>query len=771
MKISVYLFTFLCCLFTHAQHSHIKGIVSATNQPVLATISIKNTNQNTSTNINGKYHLDITEGNHLLVINAIGYKTKEVRVSIAKNEQKIININLKEDVLGLDQVVVTATRGYLNRKKAPVIVTVTDARVLEATQAVSLSEGLNFQPGLRMETNCQNCGTSEVKMNGLNGSYTQILIDSRPVFSALNSVYGLDQIPANIIKQIEVIRGGGSALYGSNAIAGTINIITKDPSENSFSVGSNLALIGGNTQDKTITFNGTVINQDFDTGIALFGMKRKREAFDADNDGFTEITEMENTSFGLKAFNRPTDRKKITAEFNANNEYRRGGNNLNLLPFLADVTEQIASTVISGGLTYEYLNPNLKDNYSVYASTSVSKNKNFYGGLAGSNPTGENIKESIEGFGKSKDITFVTGTQYAHKFDQFLNNTGTFTGGVEYKYNSIDDRKENPDFEPILQTTHLIGIYAQQEWIVNNKLRILGGLRGDIHNLAEETIVTNPRANILYSINKNLRWRTSYAKGFRAPQIYGEDVHASLAAGEISRIRNADGLKSETSHSFLTSLDWSKELENGDFSLVTELFYTKLNDAFALEQGTETTPDSGIFEWIRSNSDGAKVYGINIELKYAPNSDWIFQAGATLQRALFNNKIEWSEEEPDQATKEFNKTPKVYGNFIATYAPTKAFQNNLSGVFTGPMHVQHLAGYIPTDKLEKSPSFFELNWKSSYQFFVDTHKHTYFEISSGIQNLFNAYQNDFDQGVNRDVTYIYGPQRPRTFFVGLKFGI
>lgn len=755
--------------FSFGQHS-LKGIVKSDNTPIVASIIIKNTSIGTTSNFKGEYQLKISKSAKTLIVSAIGFKTKEIELSSIKTFEKELNIELKEDILGLDQVVITATRGYLNRKKAPVIVTVTDAKVLEATQAVSLSEGLNFQPGIRMETNCQNCGTSEVKMNGLNGSYSQILIDSRPVFSALNSVYGLDQIPANIIKQIEVVRGGGSALYGSNAIAGTINIITKDPTDNKFSIGSNLALIGGRTEDKTLLFNGTIVSEDFNSGVALFGMKRNRGSFDSDKDSFTEITELENTSFGLKAFTRPSERKKLTAEFNANNEYRRGGNKLDKLVFLSDVTEQITSNVISGGLTYDYQSPNLRDNYSIYASSAISKNNNFYGGLAGNEPTVGNIAESIEGYGKSKDLTFVTGTQFIHRFKKFLNNKGTFTGGIEYKYNDIDDRKENPSFEPILQTTHLFGIYSQQEWVVNDKLRILFGLRADAHNLTDEDVVLNPRTNILYSINKNLRWRTSYAKGFRAPQIYGEDVHAGLAAGEISRIRNSENLKSEISHSFLTSLDWSKELENGDFSLVTEFFYTKLNNAFALEQGTETAPDSGIFEWVRSNSTGAKVYGANIELKYAPNEKWLVQAGATLQRSLYNEKIEWSEDEADQATKEFNKTPKAYGNFIVTFAPKKEFQNNLSAVYTGSMLVQHLAGYIPNDKLETSPSFFELNWKSSYEFYLDDHQHNYFQISGGIQNIFNSYQKDFDQGNLRDVTYIYGPQRPRTLFIGLKFG-
>lgn len=772
MKKTLYLFIFLLSIAVNAQEAILMGIVTSKDTPVIANLTVKNSTIGTSTDFNGLYQLKSETGNHTLVISAVGYKNKEITYTLKKGETKTINITLKEDILGLDQIVVTATRGYLNRKKAPVIVTVTDAKVLEATQAVSLSEGLNFQPGLRVENNCQNCGTSEIKMNGLNGSYSQILVDSRPVFSALNSVYGLDQIPANIIKQIEVVRGGGSALYGSNAIAGTINIITKDPTENSFTIGSNLALIGNKAWDRTLTFNGTIINEDYDTGIALFGLKRDRDHLDVDEDGFSELTNIENTSFGFKAFNRPSDRKKITAEFNTTREFRRGGNRFKEEAFLTDVTEEITSDLVSGGLTYEYLSPNKKDNYSFYTSSSFSKNDNFYGGLGGNAPTAENIEESINGFGNSKDLTLVSGAQFAHKFDTFLNNTGTFTGGLEYKYNDIEDRKDNiKDFTPILQTTKILGIYAQQEWVVNNKLRLLGGLRADAHNLADKAIVLNPRVNFLYSVNKNVRWRTSYARGFRAPQIYGEDVHAGLAAGEIGQILNASNLKSETSHSFLTSIDWTRELENGDFSLVTELFYTRLQDAFALEQETETSDEVYIYR--RQNSDGAKVYGMNVELKYAPNQKWLIQTGATLQEAKFDKAIQWSDDLNVPASRAFNETPNLYGNFIATYAPTKNFQNNLSAVYTGPMKVQHLGGpdaFIPKSKLETSPSFFELNWKSSYQFHLDKHKHTYLKIYGGIQNIFNSYQNDFDQGVNRDVTYNYGPQRPRTYFFGVKIG-
>ena len=223
MRTLIFIVISTLCNAILAQKTNINGVVTAKGTPIVANIFVKNTENGTLSDFDGAYTISVHPEDQVLVVSSIGYKTKEIAVNPTIRKTQTLNIKLREDVLGLDQVVVSATRGYLNRKKAPVIVTVTDAKVLEATQAISLSEGLNFQPGLRMENNCQNCGTSEVKMNGLNGSYSQILIDSRPIYSALNSVYGLDQIPANIIKQIEVVRGGGSALYGSNAIAGTIN--------------------------------------------------------------------------------------------------------------------------------------------------------------------------------------------------------------------------------------------------------------------------------------------------------------------------------------------------------------------------------------------------------------------------------------------------------------------------------------------------------------------------------------------------------------------
>ena len=120
-----------------------------------------------------------------------------------------------------------------------------DSKLLDQTQACNISEGLKFQPGLRVETDCQTCNYTQLRMNGLGGGYSQILINGRPVFSPLTGLYGMEQIPANMVERIEVVRGGGSALYGSSAIGGTVNVITRIPKESSYDISVNTSLING----------------------------------------------------------------------------------------------------------------------------------------------------------------------------------------------------------------------------------------------------------------------------------------------------------------------------------------------------------------------------------------------------------------------------------------------------------------------------------------------------------------------------------------------
>ena len=153
------------------------------------------------------------------------------------------------DTIDLNQVVVTATQHASTRTEVPAVVGVVSHERLDAVSAVNLADGLRFETGVRVENTCQNCGANEVRINGLGGAYSQVLIDSRPINSALAGVYLLEQLPTTMIERVEVLRGGGSSLYGSNAIAGVINVITREPVGNMASVGNTTRLVGFRSAD------------------------------------------------------------------------------------------------------------------------------------------------------------------------------------------------------------------------------------------------------------------------------------------------------------------------------------------------------------------------------------------------------------------------------------------------------------------------------------------------------------------------------------------
>ena len=313
------------------------------------SVFVKGTTIGTTTDETGHFQLvNLPVGNHTIVARGVGFRTEEVNITASFNSTEEIKFRLTEDVLNLDGVVVSANRNEMSRNEAPVVVSTITTRMFEVSQAVCIANGLDFVPGVRMECNCQNCGFSQVRMNGLDGPYSQILINSRPVFSGLAGVYGLELIPTTMVDRIEIVRGGGSALFGGNAIAGTVNIITKEPLVNSFSLDGRYSLVGvGNghgtdpAADRLMNLNGSAVTDDLRTGVSFFGMFRDRDAFDENGDAFTEMVLMENTTFGMNAFHKFNGHNKLSLDLYRIKEFRRGGNKLDYLPHETDITEQV----------------------------------------------------------------------------------------------------------------------------------------------------------------------------------------------------------------------------------------------------------------------------------------------------------------------------------------------------------------------------------------------------------------------------------------------
>lgn len=349
-------------------------------------------------------------------------------ILIKKGETKEVNFELVKDALGLEEVVITGDRNATNRVESSTIVNTITPKLFARTQSVTLSEGLNFSPGLRMENNCQNCGFSQVRMNGMEGPYSQILINSRPIFSGLAGVYGLELIPSSMVERVEVVRGGGSALYGSNAIAGTINLILKDPINNSYELGVNTGLIGvglnnsGNpAQDYSVNFNTSLVSSDNKTGMALYGFYRDREPFDANDDNFSEIASLKNTTAGTRLYHRFGTRNKLTADLFNIKEDRRGGDKFDYPVHEANIAEAVDHNLTTGALTYEqFLREN--DLFSVFVSGQRVHRDSYYG-----------AQKSLSDYGNTKDFSYTIGTQYNAKFENSNLIIGVENNGVWLK--------------------------------------------------------------------------------------------------------------------------------------------------------------------------------------------------------------------------------------------------------------------------------------------------------------------------------------------------
>ena len=726
-------------------------------------IHVKGTTLATATDRTGHFFLkNMPEGTFVIEAKYMGYTTQSKSVTIKKDETKEVNFSLSPNDLILDEVVVSANRSETERRLAPNLVNVIGGKLFDITQSTCLAQGLNFQPGVRTEDNCQNCGFTQVRINGLDGHYSQILVDSRPVFSSLNGVYGLEQIPANMIDRVEVVRGGGSALFGASAIGGTINIITKEPIRNSASFGHTFMSVGGaNSFDNVTTGNVSLVTDDNKAGVYAYGQTRTRQGYDHDGDGYTELPELNNQTFGLNSYLRLSPYSKLSLQYHGIHEFRRGGNKLDQAPHEANIAEQVEHNIQGGGLTYNFYSPDEKNRLSAYFSFQTTARKSYYGGI------GEGTKDDVEtaekAYGTTHNFTYVAGTQYVRSFSKLLFMPSDLTLGAEYNLDGLKDVILGYD-RHFRQDVRIGSFFFQNEWKNKQWSFLLGG-RLDKHNLVDH-VIFSPRANLRFNPTENVNLRITYAGGFRAPQAFDEDLHVGVVGGERLVTVLADNLKEERSNSFSVSADLYHKFGNVQTNLLIEGFYTDLNNVFALRQLDQ--PDAqGNTVQERYNAYGAKVLGLNIEGKAMFTRWFSLQAGITLQQSHYDEAIAWNDEVPEQKYKKMMRTPDTYGYFTASFTPVKRFTASVTGNYTGSMLVGHSAGSgVEEPVAVNTPEFMEVNMKLSYDFPVT--KYLTLQVNGGIQNITNSYQNDFDKGWNRDSAYIYGPALPRSYYVGMK---
>ena len=742
-----------------ANSQTIKGKITSKNEVVpFANIIIEGAKLGVSADENGNYVIENAPlGHHHIIASAVGMITKKSH-NVVNNGINTINIELVASVYNLDQVVVTGTKTFKRRTQSPVIVNVMDSRQLESVQACNLAEGLNFQPGLRVETDCQTCNYTQLRMNGLAGGYSQILINGRPIFSPLTGLYGMEQIPTNMIDRIEIVRGGGSSLYGSSAIGGIVNVITKLPTTNNFSFGYDYSRINSSADDKVFHGNATVVSDNKNSGATLFVNNRDRMWYDHNGDNYSELPVLKDNTFGANFFFLPSKNQKIEVNMGSLHEYRFGGEMITGAPHFAMQSEERVHDILLGNLDYQL---NFNDGNSsliTYLAAQQTKREHYTGIKPEAGADEEHLANPP--YGTSLNTTKQGGFQLNHKINKLF-RSNVFTIGSEYVSDDVMDEISAYNYL-IDQKVITLGTFVQSDWDLTENFNLLSGARFDKHSLLDNMVVS-PRLSLLYKLRKETQFRISYSTGFRAPQAFDTDLHMAFAGGGISRIILADDLKEERSKSLSASVNYDKATEHYVYGFTFEGFYTHLNDAFYQDPSGE---DEFGEIFTKRNGAIATVKGLTFEFRANLEQKLQIESGLTMQKSFYDVAVSYSDEL--ESRKEFLRTPNHYGYATLSYNPSRKLSFSANLIFTGVMDILHLAGAPEQteDEFIKSPTFNVIGLKATYIQKL-SRVGAKLAYSFGVKNLTNDYQQNLDTLKDRDSNFVYGPNLPITVYFGL----
>ena len=706
-----------------------------------AEVFIHEKNISTRTNKSGKFLFKIKGGGAFHIdIYKEGYLPYSTKVSrIAKRTDMIIpDIILTRSFI--EQVVVTGTGTPKLYRETPVKTFIASKDMIEKKGAQNLADSLELVTGVRVEDNCQNCNFTQVRINGMEGKYCQILLNGMPVVSALAGVYALEQIPANLIESLEVVKGGGASLYGGNAIGGVVNVRLKEAETSGARLSINHGLVN-NEPDTNVNFNFDYVAPNPDTKVNFFSTYQSRDPMDYNGDDFSDRGELTNLSIGSNFshyFKKISG--KLRLSFSVIKEERRGGNKFELPEHFADIAESIRTKRIDLSAGWEQVFSKVSI-LKINSAYSYTKRKSYYG-----------AEQDPNAYGDSVNPVFFSEIRYYN----FSLSGHDVIMGVSFKSDGIEDRA--PAYDRMIDERYTdLGVYLQDEINLNDTWKILIGARGDKHSEISRMIFS-PRTSISFSGIKDLTFRLTFSTGFRAPQVFDEDLHITQVGGEGMIIRNRAGLKEEKSYSLTFGIDFGRQVNNKLIQFSFSGFYNRLNDVFTLD---EVESDKNYMVMERFNSDGAKVFGIELEAGFKIADSFEIFTGWTYQRN------EYDTPEPDFDSKKMFRTPELYGSLRIEWNFKKFLSINTEMTYTGSMKVPHYAGFIPDDILEDSDPFTVINMSLNKKIVMS--KKQSITLTASALNIFDDFQKDLDKGVYRDAGYIYGPRYPRTFRFGIKY--
>ena len=696
--------------------------------------------------------------------------------------------------------VMTATRTPRMLSEVPIKTEVLSADTFNKVACTSIGEAVELINGVRTERDCQNCDAAQIQLLGLPGNYNQILVDGHPLFTGVASVYGIDQVPTIFIDSLEVVKGGASALYGPGAVAGVVNIIPREP----FQIHSRMQYDFRNVDGATghgIQFEQGFVLKDKPIKWTIYGQLEKQNEYDRSGDEFFDLTRTHSNTIGAYMWFAPFDKTSIRLNYQLIHEDRRGGNNLDGPNQFSQISEDLSTDYhwatlsldqeltdrfdisVSGSFVHlrrdsyyggtgaEVINPNL-----VIVTEQGPANGTYNGALPnnGGSPdqqrafalfgNGTGGGGSYNQFGILDSKTYLFNAQGNYDFSDTSSGSHLITFGVQYEYEELFDENVNAfgRFLDILQDEEFknIGFYFQDQWQVNDQLEFVPGIRVDKASTLEDTIIS-PRIAARFNVTEELTLRGNLSTGFLAPRIFSEDTHVDNLAGRPHDTYNADGLREERSYTFAVGADYTPEALDGKFTTSIQNYFTLLKDSFTIDP-TDMTPGNLRGTYLRKNSSGSTVFGIDWDAAWAPNRNWRLDLGLAYTSTRYDEAQVLADDGLTSLVSErYNKAPDWSGLLQLTYLNAKAYNAFIGLKWTGPMYVAQNA---PTAQIVESKPFYVFNIGLSRAFNLGS---TELTVKIGVNNVFDDFQGDLQSGADRDSGYVYGPRYPRTFHLGL----
>lgn len=675
----------------------------------------------------------------------------------------------RSDIVNLDPLVVTGTRTAQRLSEVPVRTEIVGNTEINAMQSRNLADAIGFVPGVRVENNCQNCNFSQIRLLGLEGAYSQILIDGQPLVSSLASVYAVEQIPTSLLERIEIVKGGGSALYGPGSIGGIVNLIPRTPTESRLIFRMAVEdMEGTNTSTKSPKIGSSTglqadaVSSGGHHALTAYWQGDRELAKDLSGDGYTEVGFKELSAGGIRYVYTPKRTEaRLAIDAGRSFENRRGGNLVDLPEHESDVAESIQALRDFISLSWSH---KINDTFDYRLATSYAKTErdSYYG--SGRDPNA---------YGHTDNTLSVYDAQFNHRLGSHV-----FTWGAQHHSEELNDVQ--PAYSRQTDARYRnTGVMVQDEWQVANDWELLVGARLDENNQIADRVLS-PRAALRWRQNENLTWRLGVATGFRSPQVFDEDLHITQVAGEGQIIKNDPNLAEESAHTTTFGIEWMKPVGNANWMVDINTFHTDISDSFTLEEDTSAA-EGNESVLIRRNGSGALIYGVEANLGVTLGRKLTIQIGYVEQRSRYDEAISPLE---GTSSRRFQRTPDRYGTATLDAAlPFWELRVFAGATLTGPMEVPHAApdpadipadypySYITENRIERSPWFFTLdfNFSREFEFGGKSGRHHDVTVRVGVKNLTDDRQTDFDQGEFRDSGYIYGPRLPRRFYVSTEW--